>query len=535
MTNVDFIITSNDFLMEEIGLKGKKKHYVTGYITTTDPDLYDEIVPEEEMDGIVEQLTTRNIKLDIDHSLFRGEDSLMGEHTGAIGKIVEAKKVYDKGKAKVWVKAELNEDNSKFSKVLNQIKNGFIDAFSIAYKATTETMYDAGKTFKVLRNINLANVAITGDPINAGSVMDGYSYKSAGRFRLRYGEQMEDIHTKAKYIRREGSAGNYKYFYNEKKSPRKDTTMADLIETTATRNAIQVLNQISDLIQEGNLDATEAIRFAEETLSPKAFNIIKEELQTITNDATASNIQNNKKDAEAAYDSAVEYILDGSSKEQVIKYLQKEDRFDGYSEDSLRKIAEQAWKDEEEIAKKHPDASPLGKEQKAPESKKGPKTDEKKGFYVNENDPHTRAQVGTYEHSATNKFQVTVSSKEEEPESKFFKTKEEAVAYAKKYVGMKSQSAEVQPMTDETQVENAQSEQSQSARKFCTKSNETVSLKSFNELNEAVVALKSKVESLEAENVELKSKLEQPMLKSAPQEPKAEEVEVSATPLQLIQ
>ena len=71
---------------EVVDVKGGKKYYVTGYISTKDRDLVDDIVTEKGLDGMLKQLLTKNIKLDVEHEAFREDNPTIIP----IGKIIEA-------------------------------------------------------------------------------------------------------------------------------------------------------------------------------------------------------------------------------------------------------------------------------------------------------------------------------------------------------------------------------------------------------------------------------------------------------------
>jgi len=145
--------------IEQINIKGEKKTYITGYISTKDRDLYDDIVTENAMDSMLKQIQSKNIKLDFEHEAWKEENPTINP----VGKIVEARKD-ERG---IFIKAELNSSHSKFKEIVGSIKNGFLDAFSIAYKAN-DYVYKTieGVKSRLLNGINLLNVALTGNPVN---------------------------------------------------------------------------------------------------------------------------------------------------------------------------------------------------------------------------------------------------------------------------------------------------------------------------------------------------------------------------------
>lgn len=169
-----------------VGTKGDKTYYVTGYISTGDVDRYNEVVSDKAMDEMLDQLKGGNIKLDVEHSTFTGENEI------PIGRIVEAK-IDSKG---LWVKCILNKNHGKFNEVWNSIKEGFLDAFSIAYKVldVAEEFAD-GITKTILKSIELLNVAITGNPVNPNATMTGSfakSLKAYAKYKSEEDKKMSD-------------------------------------------------------------------------------------------------------------------------------------------------------------------------------------------------------------------------------------------------------------------------------------------------------------------------------------------------------
>lgn len=196
MKNVYFFCT--DSIVEQ---KSDKGHFVTGYITTDDVDLYGEVVTESAIDGMIQQLKSGNIKLDIDHSQF--------EHKGdiPIGRIVEVKKIREDGKTKIWVKCKLNSNHSKFNEVWKSIGDKMLDSFSIAYnilKKSADIVND--RTVTLLEQLDLINVAITGNPVNRGASMTS-SFKKA----IRLGEAQIDFKESGAHNHTEDNPGNHSH------------------------------------------------------------------------------------------------------------------------------------------------------------------------------------------------------------------------------------------------------------------------------------------------------------------------------------
>ena len=116
------------FLTDSIGweikeTKTSKDYYVEGYISTPDLDAGNDIVTVECLDDMVNQLKEGNIKIDVEHETWKGTPDI------AVGKIIDANR--DEKGIKVLV--ILNKHHHRFKEVWESVKNGFLDAFSIAY------------------------------------------------------------------------------------------------------------------------------------------------------------------------------------------------------------------------------------------------------------------------------------------------------------------------------------------------------------------------------------------------------------------
>lgn len=177
---------------EEVEYKDGKKHYVTGYISTKDIDLYNDLVTERGMADMLHQLKSKKIKLDVEHEAWRDNPNIL-----PIGKIVEAKM----DKKGIWVKAELNSASPSFKSVWESIKNGFIDAFSIAYKATNAVKRIVnGIEVRLLNGLQLLNVALTGNPVNPSAKIMNVMTKSLNELPAEcINEEELKMEEKAKY------------------------------------------------------------------------------------------------------------------------------------------------------------------------------------------------------------------------------------------------------------------------------------------------------------------------------------------------
>jgi len=149
---------------------GEKVPYVQGYVSTPDIDIYNDIVSQECLDDMLLQIKSGNVKLDVEHEAWRKSSKTL-----PAGRIVDAKRD-TKG---IWIKAIINKHAPNFKAIWGSIKDGFLDAFSIAYKAirADEEIVNGVKA-RILKKIELLNVALTGNPVNPECKMQAVFMKS---------------------------------------------------------------------------------------------------------------------------------------------------------------------------------------------------------------------------------------------------------------------------------------------------------------------------------------------------------------------
>ena len=151
-------------------LKGEKQAYVTGYISVPDVDLFNDLVTIKALKSMLQQIEKSTITIDYEHEVFRDDNSIL-----PVAKIVEAR-VDDKG---LWIKAILNKNSPKYKSLWGSIKDGFINAFSIAFQPLKTVKKSIGGTdVRLIEELKLLNVAFTGAPVNEGARMTGFGMKS---------------------------------------------------------------------------------------------------------------------------------------------------------------------------------------------------------------------------------------------------------------------------------------------------------------------------------------------------------------------
>jgi len=174
-----------DLSLYQIELKSKDgKEYVEGFISTTDPDHYNDIVSLEAQKSILKQLKDRVIKLDYEHNRHINPET--GERNERLlnlnppGKIIKSEiRETEDGSYGTWVRVELNKNHSRFEEIKNSIKDGFLDGFSIAYDVTkSNPLTYLGKTFRNIIDLIIDNIAFTGDAVNSKTGIKKMALKS---------------------------------------------------------------------------------------------------------------------------------------------------------------------------------------------------------------------------------------------------------------------------------------------------------------------------------------------------------------------
>ncbi len=160
----------------EIEEKGKKRFFIKGDFSNTERDLVDDICTMNCLKSMVRQLKGRSIKLDFEHETLRGEKDLEKAANRTrlpLGKAIEANMRGSAAEA-VW---ELNEDYKKFDEkgnvvmdvedIKSNVKSEMLDGFSIGYIPTKVNFKNInGEQVRLLEDVNVLTIALTGSPIN---------------------------------------------------------------------------------------------------------------------------------------------------------------------------------------------------------------------------------------------------------------------------------------------------------------------------------------------------------------------------------
>lgn len=202
MTNNYTFFTNHTSFNVETKDDGEKEYYVTGYISTSDRDLVNDVVTKACMEDMLTQIKSGSIKLDIEHEAYRPKDG--NPNKIPVAKIVDAK-IDSKG---LYVKAVLNKFSPSFKSIWGSIKNKFLDAFSITYKALdTVDQVVNGVKVRLLNKIMLLNVAITGNPVNPSATMDKVFMKSleANMMEQDLNAQISELKSKIEILEKENT------------------------------------------------------------------------------------------------------------------------------------------------------------------------------------------------------------------------------------------------------------------------------------------------------------------------------------------
>ena len=166
----NFNFQTEQFNYSVVTLKGEKKHYIEGYISTIDADSYNEVVTLKGQQEILEQIQNKVITMDVEHEEWYDENNQMLDKPRnekiPVAKIVGAE-LKSRG---VWVKAEINAHGDRFKNIWGSIKDGFLHSFSVAFypiRAVTKAIDGIERTF--IDALELINVTLTGSPVNTNA------------------------------------------------------------------------------------------------------------------------------------------------------------------------------------------------------------------------------------------------------------------------------------------------------------------------------------------------------------------------------
>ena len=166
-----------------VQLKGEEHLFVEGDISTNDIDLVNDMMTKNCQESMQKQILERNMKLDLEHEAFKGdthEEKEISKTKIPAGKLIDAT-VKDLGKDRysTRVKGEINRHNPNYASIKGNLEEGYLDAFSVAF-LPIDVSYKTidGKKIKMLNDVILLNVALTGNPCNTKAQLTDILTKS---------------------------------------------------------------------------------------------------------------------------------------------------------------------------------------------------------------------------------------------------------------------------------------------------------------------------------------------------------------------
>ena len=335
----------DDFGFGTAIVKGIKRHFVEGYASTITRDKSGEVVDLSAQEDIYNQIMGENITLDLEHEEWYDENQQVlpkpKSNKIPVAKVVDAR-IDEKG---VWIKAELNQNLSKFEEVWGSIKDGFLKAFSIAFYPIEKAANN------VIKKLNLVNITLTGTPVNPEATFSA-TMKSASAFLKSQsssfylpnsadadsseGDNME-ADVKHKYIRREGKKGDYTYIYKDGSSSGSSGKKEEQQESIANKigsefkevsKDISVSKKTDTKLKEVDIDdhGDDFIQITA-TFSAKDFNKLEEDIPK----SSENKLRRNLKEVASKYGKVDEVYLDdaesdeswGTSYTYMIKFADK--------------------------------------------------------------------------------------------------------------------------------------------------------------------------------------------------------------------
>ena len=154
-----------------VEIKGEEHLFVEGDISTNDIDMVDDIMTKNCQESMQKQILERNMKLDIEHESFKGdthEEKEINKTKIPAGKLIDSMvKEIGSERFSTRVKGEINRFHPDYKNIKGNLMEKYLDAFSVAFlpiDITHETR--AEKKVRLLNDVLLLNVALTGNPCN---------------------------------------------------------------------------------------------------------------------------------------------------------------------------------------------------------------------------------------------------------------------------------------------------------------------------------------------------------------------------------
>jgi len=168
-------------------LKSNGDLFISLDISTTEPDLVNDIVTVNFLKSMQRQIIDRNVKLDIEHESFRGksvEEKEINKTKIPAGRMLEPeiseyKNEKNETHHRLNIKGIINKFRNDFENIKGSIMEKFLDAGSIAFIPTKfRKESKSGITYRYLEDGIILNTALTGNPINTTAQMRSIISKS---------------------------------------------------------------------------------------------------------------------------------------------------------------------------------------------------------------------------------------------------------------------------------------------------------------------------------------------------------------------
>lgn len=185
---MESFIFTRPFTFELKGEGEKEQLTLDIDISSNDLDLVNDIVSKSCLESMRDQIKSGNVKFDLEHEAFRGsshEQKEINKTRVPVGRMENptiVERVRDDGfKALALnVKGIINKFESRYKNTKGSIVNRFLDAASIAFIPTkVKTIKKDGEIIRILDDVKLLNVALTGNPVNTAAQMINIVAKSA--------------------------------------------------------------------------------------------------------------------------------------------------------------------------------------------------------------------------------------------------------------------------------------------------------------------------------------------------------------------
>jgi len=144
----------------------EKDVYVEGYASASIKDLDGEIITEEALKQAARDLLKEPYnKVFVNHAPLRHSSDSIDKLP--IGKVIDAS-VID---GKLWIRAILNKAHPRFETIYHSIKEGFLNAFSIGFRALK-------KVGKRILKLQILEISLVGIPANPQAIVTSIYEKS---------------------------------------------------------------------------------------------------------------------------------------------------------------------------------------------------------------------------------------------------------------------------------------------------------------------------------------------------------------------